>query len=408
VVAPPRQLATIINGVDLNLPLGYRYASVYAGIRKQAKDDLCLIVPDKPANAAAVFTRNLVQAAPVRLARQHLHSSGGKVAAVLVNAGNANCATRTGDRVAEQNCKALAHALRIKANQVIPSSTGVIGVELDPNLINGALPGLIEKLSPDSFQAAAEAILTTDTRVKIASEIVNLKEGAVRVAGFTKGSGMIHPNMATTLGFLMTDAVVDSDTLSRMLRAATESSYNSLTVDGDMSTNDMVLLLASGAAGVKPGRKDRAELGEAIRAVMESLARQIAADGEGARKLIVIETLGFRSEPEARKIARAVANSPLVKTAIAGSDPNWGRILAAAGYSGVIFDPSDIDIELQNVPVCRKGLAAEYDEPSLQQRMDTAEITIRIASRKKGNGNARFFTCDLTEGYIQINGSYRT
>lgn len=392
----------------MNLPLGYRYASVYAGIRKRAKDDLCIIVPDSPANAAAVFTTNVVQAAPVRLARKHLRSSKGRVAAALVNAGNANCATRTGDRVVAENCRALARVLRIKPNLVVPSSTGVIGVELDSALINNAIPALVEKLSPEGFQSVAEAILTTDTRAKIATEELNLKEGAVRVAGFTKGSGMIHPNMATTLGFVMTDAAVDSETLAQMLRAATERSYNSLTVDGDMSTNDMVLLLANGATGVKLGSKGRDALKEAIGCVMESLARQIAADGEGARKLIVIQTCGFRSNDDARRIARTIANSPLVKTAIAGNDPNWGRILAAAGYSGVVFDPADIDIELQDVLVCRKGLAAEYDEPALKQKLDSPEVKIRIISRAKGKGEARFFTCDFTEGYIQINGSYRT
>jgi glutamate N-acetyltransferase/amino-acid N-acetyltransferase len=193
-----------------------------------------------------------------------------------------------------------------------------------------------------------------------------------------------------------------------MLRVATERSYNSLTVDGDMSTNDMVLLLANGASGVKPGSKGREALSAAISSVMESLARQIAADGEGARKLIVIHSSGFRNTEEARKIARAVANSPLVKTAVAGSDPNWGRILAAAGYSGAIFDPGDIDIDLQGVTVCRRGLAADYDEPALKEKLDEAEVDIRINSRAKGKGEARFFTCDFTEGYIRINGSYRT
>lgn len=392
----------------MNFPLGYRYAATYAGIRKQAKDDLALIVPDKPAQAAAVFTQNAVQAAPVRLARKHLRSSNGKVAAVLANAGNANCATRTGDKVAFATCKALGRALRTKSEYVIPSSTGVIGVELDPKLITDALPSLVEKLSPNAFDSVADAILTTDTRRKIASEELNLKDGAVRVAGMTKGSGMIHPNMATTLGFVMTDAAVNVDELRKMLLSATARSYNSLSVDGDMSTNDMVLLLANGASGVKPGAKERLVLQEVITWVMESLAEQIAADGEGARKLIIIRTCGFKSNEDAHRIARSIANSPLVKTAIAGSDPNWGRILAAAGYAGVKFNPADIDIELQGVPVCRSGLAAEYDEVELKQKLDEAEIHIRLASRVKGKGEARFFTCDFTEGYIQINGSYRT
>jgi glutamate N-acetyltransferase/amino-acid N-acetyltransferase len=254
----------------------------------------------------------------------------------------------------------------------------------------------------------ADAIMTTDTRSKVASEEVKFSGGPVRVAGMTKGSGMIHPNMATTLGFVMTDAVVDSEDLEEILRHATDRSFNSLTVDGDMSTNDTVLLLASGASKVRPSGKERKQLQEAITWVMESLAEQIAADGEGARKLIVVRVMGFKTREDARKIARAIANSPLVKTAVAGSDPNWGRILSAAGYAGVDFNPDDIDIELQRALVCKGGVAANYDENELKQKLDESEVRIRLVNRKGGKGEARFFTCDLTEGYIQINGSYRT
>jgi glutamate N-acetyltransferase/amino-acid N-acetyltransferase len=392
----------------LKLPLGFRYAATYAGIRKVKKDDVALIVPDQPARAAAVFTRNMVQAAPVKLARQNLKISKGKVTGVIINAGNANCATRTGERVALASCKALAKALKTRPEYIIPASTGVIGVELDAKLLTEPLPGLVEHLDAGNFQAIAEAIMTTDTRPKVASEEVRFSQGAVRVAGMTKGSGMIHPNMATTLGFVMTDAVVDSEDLAEILRHATDRSFNSLTVDGDMSTNDTVLLLASGASKVRPSGKERRELQETVTSVMESLAEQIAADGEGARKLIVVRALGFKTREDARKIARAISNSPLVKTAVAGSDPNWGRILCAAGYAGVEFDPDDIDIELQRVPVCKCGVAANYDEAELKQKLDESEVRIRIVNRKGGKGEARFFTCDLTEGYIQINGSYRT
>src|SRR5579875_2650626 len=392
----------------MKLPLGYRYAAAYAGIRKEKKDDIALIVPDRLAHAAAVFTTNMVQAAPVRRGRKHLKLSQGRVAAVLVNAGNANCATRTGDQVALASCKALAKALRTKTEFVLPASTGVIGVELNPRLITDALPKLLAALSPDAFEAAASAMLTTDTRLKVASEEFACHGGAVRVAGMTKGSGMIHPQMATTLGFVMTDAAVAPNMLREMLASATERSYNSLSVDGDMSTNDTVLLMANGASGVKPNGKQSKLLQTAISRVMESLAEQIAADGEGARKLIIIRANGFRSVEDARKVARAIANSPLVKTAVAGRDPNWGRILSAAGYSGVAFDPADLDVFLQGVQVCRKGLAAEYDEPALKQKLEQARVEIQISSRGRGQGEARFFTCDLTEGYIQINGSYRT
>jgi glutamate N-acetyltransferase/amino-acid N-acetyltransferase len=219
---------------------------------------------------------------------------------------------------------------------------------------------------------------------------------------------MIHPNMATTLAFVMTDAVVSAGGLREMLTAGTERSFNSLTVDGDMSTNDTLLLMASGASQVKPMTKEKQVLGEVVAWVLESLAEQIAADGEGARKLVVIRAVGFRTHEEARKIARAVANSPLVKTAIAGSDPNWGRILSAAGYAGVTFDPSNIDIEFQKTLVCKGGLAVDFSEAELKKKLDEREIRIRIVNQKDGKGEARFFTCDLTEGYIQINGSYRT
>jgi glutamate N-acetyltransferase / amino-acid N-acetyltransferase len=392
----------------LTLPLGYRYAATYAGIRKQEQDDLALIISESPAQAAAVFTQNVVQAAPVRLARENLKAGKARLAAVLINAGNANCATRTGDKVALASCKAVAKALKTKPRYVLPASTGVIGVELDRKLLTDAVPELVRRLSPANFEAVANAILTTDTRVKIASQEIRFRRGAVRIAGMTKGAGMIHPNMATTLGFVMTDAAVDARYLRPILLGATERSYNSLTVDGDTSTNDMVVLLANGAAKVRPDEKERKAFAEAVSWVMEQLAEQIAADGEGARKLIVVRAAGFRSREEARKVARSVANSPLVKTAVAGSDPNWGRVLCAAGYSGVMFDPRKMDIAMQGVPVCKRGLAADFDEPELKRKLDRREVLIEIALDGTGKSEARFFTCDLTEGYIQINGSYRT
>lgn len=392
----------------MNLPLGYCYAAVYAGIRKQQKDDIALIVPDTPAQAAAVFTQNVVQAAPVRLARKHIDSSKGTVAAILINAGNANCATRTGDKVALASCKGVAKALKTRPQYVLPASTGVIGVELESKLLTDPIPDLVAGLSPDKFETVARAIMTTDTRMKVASEDVQLRTGTVRVAGMTKGSGMINPNMATTLGFVLTDAAVQARHLREILAAANERSYSSLTVDGDTSTNDTVALLANGASQVRPDEKERKVLGEVVTWVMETLAEQIAADGEGARKLIVVRALGFRTSEDARKIARAVASSPLVKTAVAGSDPNWGRILCAAGYAGVKFDPAKVDIYLQRVLVCKGGLAADFDETELKRKLGEAEVRIRVVLNGTGKAEARFFTCDLTEGYIQINGSYRT
>lgn len=392
----------------MKLPLGYRYAAGYAGIRKEQRDDVGLIVSEPIAQAAAVFTQNVIAAAPVRLARKHLKSSKGKVAAVLVNAGNANCATKSGDRVALASCRALARAMQTKIEYVLPASTGVIGVELDSKLLTSAVPKLVAKLSHDAFDDVANAILTTDTRSKWVTEEVQLPGGVVRTAGMTKGAGMIHPKMATTLGFVITDALLGAQTLRRILLSAIKSSFNSLTVDGDMSTNDMVLLLANGASKVRLREGDLNVLRQGITTIMEYLARQIAADGEGARKLIVVQVAGFRTAEEAHKVARAVANSPLVKTAIAGGDPNWGRILAAAGYAGVNFNSQNIDIHLQNVPVCHAGVAAQFDEAALRRKLEQREVQIQIALGGRGKAQARFFTCDLTEGYIQINGSYRT
>jgi glutamate N-acetyltransferase / amino-acid N-acetyltransferase len=392
----------------MNLPLGYMYSAVYAGIRAAERDDLALIVSGLPANAAAVFTQNRVQAAPVKLARKNLSLSRGVAGAVLINAGNANCATRTGDAVAGATVKAAAKALKLPPAQVIPASTGVIGVELDPRKITAALPSLVAGLAADRFDDAAHAIMTTDLVPKTASAEARLRRGTVRVAGMTKGSGMIHPQMATTLGFVMTDAAIPVPALRAMLKRSAERSYNRMSVDGDTSTNDTLLLLANGAAGVRPDPKEFAAVEAAVGEVMESLAKAIARDGEGAKKLVTIDVEGAPSDAAAAQMARAIANSPLVKTAIAGSDPNWGRILCAAGNSGVAFDPRKTDIAMQGVVVCKAGLAAPFSEDELKAKLDAAECEIRVTVRGGGKGAARFWTCDLTEGYIRINASYRT
>ena len=392
----------------MNLPLGYVYAATYAGIRQAEKDDLGLIVSGLPAHAAAVFTQNRVQAAPVRLSRRHLKMSRGLVGAVIVNAGNANCATRTGDAAALATCKGVAKVLRLPVVQVLPASTGVIGVELDAKKITGALPRLIDRLRPDAFEDVARAIMTTDTRPKTACAEVKLRRGVVRVAGMTKGAGMIQPRMATTLGFVMTDAHIPLAPLRAMLRRGAERSYNRISVDGDTSTNDTLLLLANGASGVRPDPREFGVVEEAVTSAMESLAQAIARDGEGARKFITILISGAPSDAGAAQLARAIANSPLVKTAVAGSDPNWGRVLSAAGNAGVAFDPAKTDVHMQGVLVCRGGLAAQFSEPELKEKLDAPECEIRLAIRGKGKGTARFWTCDLTEEYIRINASYRT
>jgi len=392
----------------VKLPAGYRYSSTYAGIRKVKKPDLGLIVSDTPAAAAAVFTQNRVQAAPVRIGRFNLEKSRGRVSAVLVNAGNANCATRTGDRVAIACCDAVAKHLHFTPEEVFPASTGVIGVELDAGLITRALPALIKGLKPNRFEDVARAILTTDTRSKTAHAQVRLKRGSIHIAGMTKGAGMIQPNMATTLGFVMLDAAIPTAALSQMLSRAIGRSYNRISVDGDTSTNDTMLVLANGAANVQPSDKELKKIEDALTEVMEDLARQIVRDGEGARKLITIDVSGTANDEAAERLARSIANSLLVKTAIAGSDPNWGRILSAAGNAGVTLDPLKVDIDLQDVPVCRAGLAADFSETELKKKLDETECRIRVVLHGRGTGNARFWTCDLTEKYIEINASYRT
>ena len=392
----------------MSLPLGFKYATTYCGLRKVEKDDLVLIVSERPASAAAVFTQNVVAASPVRLARQHLKSSNGIARAVLVNAGNANCATRTGDRVALETCKALAASLNIPIAQVLSASTGVIGVELDQSKITRALPRLIDGLSEGNFDEVARAILTTDLVEKAEHTTLKTCRGAIQIAGCTKGSGMIHPNMATTLGFVMTDAAVPAKALQKMLKNGIARSYNRITVDGDTSTNDMVSVLANGASGIKLEPRDLERFEAALGDVLESLARQIARDGEGASKLITIVVTGAQSDHEAERIGRAIANSPLVKTAVAGADPNWGRIICAAGYSGASFDPAKVDILFQGVAVCKSGLAVDFDEAALTAKLKEPDVKIDFKLRGSGKSKTRFWTCDFTEGYIRINGSYRT
>jgi glutamate N-acetyltransferase/amino-acid N-acetyltransferase len=392
----------------LKFPQGFRYSATYAGIRKDSREDLGLIVSDQPASAAAVFTTNRVQAAPVRIARQHLRASRGRVSAIIVNAGNANCATKNGDEVALACCRAVAKQLKVPVAQILPASTGVIGVEMDATLVADALPRLFEDLLESRFPDVAHAMMTTDLVPKMAHAEVSLKGGEVQIAGMTKGSGMIHPNMATTLGFVMTDAAISPIHLRQMLVNTVDRTFNRLSVDGDMSTNDIVVLLANGASGIRPSERERRSMEESLCLVMEDLAEQIARDGEGAAKLITIRVVGAQDEESAVKIARSIANSPLVKTAISGSDPNWGRVLSAAGTSGVEFDPNKIDIFMQGVQVCTNGVAADFSEADLKTRLDDRDILIRLEIRGDGRGETRFWTCDFTEDYVRINASYRT
>jgi glutamate N-acetyltransferase/amino-acid N-acetyltransferase len=391
---------------------GFRGAAIAAGIKKARGElDLALILCDPPATTAAgLFTTNLVLAAPVLLSRQNLAESHGRCRAVLVNSGNANaCTGRKGMQTARESARAAAKLLSLQPAQVLLASTGVIGVPLELGLVTNQLPTLVASLSIENASAVARAIMTTDTFPK--SCVVRSEVGGkpVYLAGVAKGAGMIHPRMATLLSFLTTDALIGPRTLQNLLRAAVQLSFNRITVDGDTSTNDTVVALASGvsAVAVRPGNTSWAWFLEGLTQLCKTLAKMIARDGEGAKKLVIVEVQGARKPSDAERIARAIANSPLVKTAIAGSDPNWGRIICAAGYSGALFDPNKVDIRVNDLLLCRDGVDAGFDEASARKELDGKEITLRL-DLHQGKASAHIWTCDLTHDYITINASYRT
>ena len=390
------------------IPLGYRFMAAYAGIRKETGDDLALMVSDAPASAAAVFTRNAVRAAPVTVSARHLQQSGGLARAIVANAGNANCAAPNMTAVAEHTAQAAAALAGVPREQILLASTGVIGEPLAEHLILGSLRGMWKGLSPERFEDCAEAIMTTDTKPKTAYAKAALGGGAARIAGMAKGAGMIMPDMATMLSFIFTDAAVEPDALQRMLKAAVERSFNCISVDSDTSTNDTVYLLANGASGLSAAADERDVFQQALDKVARKLALAVVRDGEGARKLVRIDVEGAAGDGEARKIAVSIANSPLVKTAIAGADPNWGRIIAAAGKSGVVFNPGAVDIFINETLVCEGGLRAEFDEEEVKTTMQFSESAIRFCIGAGGRGKAQFWTCDFNEEYIRINADYRT
>jgi glutamate N-acetyltransferase/amino-acid N-acetyltransferase len=391
---------------------GFRGAAASAGIKKaQGALDVALLLSDAPdTTAAGLFTTNLVAAAPVKLSRQNLAECRGRCRAVLVNSGNANaCTGPAGLEVAKESTRAAANLLGLEAQQVLAASTGVIGVPLALELLTGRLPTLVAELSVESAPAVARAIMTTDTFPK--SLVLRSEAGGkpVHVAGIAKGAGMIHPRMATLLSFLTTDALIGPRTLHNLLRAAVDVSFNCITVDGDTSTNDTVLALASGASGVavRPGNASWAWFLQGLTQLSQELAKMIARDGEGAKKLVMVEVEGARRPSDAERVARAIANSPLVKTAIAGSDPNWGRIICAAGYSGASFDPEKVEIRVNGLLLCRDGMDAGFDEARAREEFDRKELTIRL-DLHQGRSSAQIWTCDLTHDYITINASYRT
>ena len=394
------------------LPLGFRFAATACGLKKTGALDLALLSSDVPASAAAVFTQNLVVAAPVRISQRNLLVSKGRMRAVIVNAGNANCATRTGDAVALATSKAAAKLLRLPVAQVIPSSTGVIGVQLPVEKILRALPGLARnrRASARSFTELSLAICTTDTRPKTASATFKMSGKRIHLLGCAKGAGMIHPNMATTLAFVASDAAIPPSLLQRTLRQVTARTFNAISVDGDTSTNDTLLVLANGAAGaprISSGSKAHRQFTAALEEVCGSLARQIVADGEGAQRVIAIEVRGAKTEAAARKIAETIATSPLVKTAFAGGDPNWGRIFAAAGRASVNFDPALVEITMAGVKVLRKGQPLPFIVRAASNRL-LAEYVPIVVDLHAGGSRARYWTCDFTAEYVRINASYRT
>ncbi|MGH9351066.1 MAG: bifunctional glutamate N-acetyltransferase/amino-acid acetyltransferase ArgJ, partial [Terriglobia bacterium] len=373
--------------------------------------DLALIYSEAEATVAAgVFTTNRVAAAPVLLSRRNLARSRGRARAVVVNAGNANaCTGSAGMRAAEETARSAAECLGVPANQVLVASTGVIGVPFPARVVTCCLPTLSASLAAGNGGGVARAIMTTDTFPK--SCVLRGRIGGrwVHLAGVAKGSGMIHPHMATMLSFITTDAAIKPRDLQAMLQAAANESFNRITVDGDTSTNDTVLALASGLSGVNVSTQTREGrfFQQGLTELAVTLARMIVKDGEGATKLITIEVRGARTQQDAELAARAIANSPLVKTAVAGSDANWGRILCAAGYSGASFDPEKVDVRVNNLLLCRKGVDAGFNESAAKKELDKKEITLTVDFHQ-GRAPARIWTCDLTHGYIDINASYRS
>lgn len=382
---------------------GYRAAAVHCGIRKKALD-LALIVSDKPALAAGMFTRNRCCAAPVIVARRHLASRS--VRGMLVNSGNANAATgAAGVRAAETCLKEAARRLHCQPTELLVASTGIIGVPLPVEKIVGALDELVAGLAPGNGARAAEAIMTTDTFPKQRACSVALRGGTVRLGGIAKGAGMIMPNMATMLAFITCDAHIGRTRWQRMLRHAVNASFNRITVDGDTSTNDCVLALVNGASGVAVVKDEEHKLYDALQAVCLELAQLIVRDGEGATKFVTITVEGCRRAREADALARTVANSPLVKTALAGCNPNWGRVIAAAGRAGVVFDPDRIDVYFNGVLTVKNGCGAGASKAVLDELFKQKEITIRIVLHE-GRARATVWTTDLSHEYVTINVAY--
>lgn len=388
---------------------GFKFSAVAAGIKKDDISDLALIYSDEQLSAAGVFTSSSVKAAPVLIDMERIKR--GKARAVIINSGNANaCTGNEGLEAAHITSRAVAAELNIAEDEVLVSSTGVIGEPLPVEKIIRAVPSLVSALSNDSSKNVAEAIMTTDAFSKVYTASKEIDGHIVTVGGIAKGAGMISPNMATMLSYIMTDAVVEPSTLSHALKVATNVSFNCITVDGDMSTNDTVIALASGASDVKITEGTAAHLSfiSMLKEVMKELAKMIVRDGEGATKLIEIRVLGADSEKDANLAAIKIANSPLVKTAFFGEDANWGRIMAAIGGADILLDEFKLDMFFDNVQIVKGGLfVGKNAEVEATAAMKNKEIVLTV-NINLGPHEATLWTCDLTHDYIRINAEYRS
>jgi glutamate N-acetyltransferase / amino-acid N-acetyltransferase len=394
---------------SIHLPCGFSFSAVAAGIKASGRLDLALAEAAPGTTAAAMFTKNRVVAAPVEIGRKHLRATGAHVHAVIVNSGNANCATGKGGLMGcVRICREAAALLAAATELVFPSSTGVIGVPLPVERIISKLPELIAHRAASKHAAAefARAIMTTDTRPKLASAEFRSGGATARILGIAKGAGMIHPQLATMLVYLFTDVAAAPAELKRSLHAACDETFNCISVDGDTSTNDTVLLMASGQSSIRVSAVKH-KFQAALQDVCRSLAEQIVADGEGVQHVIRLSIEQAKSREEALHVGRSVARSLLVKTAWAGADPNWGRILAAIGASGVNINPNKVDIFLGRQMVCRNGAALTFDEAQAHAELARPSSDVRIILHR-GRASAVFLATDLTAEYVRINADYST
>ncbi len=401
-------VASRIEG-SVTAPRGFRAAGVACGIKARGGPDLALIVPDRLASAAAVFTTNKAQAAPILVSRKHMAVSGGRISGIVVNSGCANaCTGPEGLEDARAMTRTAADLLGCDPGAVLVASTGVIGVKLPMSKVRAGITAAAAQLSASGGPAAARAIMTTDPFPKEAAVEVLCERGTFRVGGIAKGSGMIEPLMATMLGFITIDAVVEPDLLQRALKAAVDETFNAITVDGECSTNDCVFALAGGAGGPVLHEGDLPLLVDALLQVCEPLAIGIVRGGEGATKLITVRVTGAATEEEARRAARAIANSPLVKTAIHGGDPNWGRLVAVAGRSGSAFELEGAAVRVGSVELFSHGLPHDELADEAAEYLKGHDIEVEVNLGTGGRGQSRMWTCDLSAEYVRINADYRT